>query len=60
MEEVEAKNRHTEIWERRKVLAFLRLKVNFFPLWLTELLKINFHCFTKYFFIAVTLDESVI
>ena len=26
-------------------LAFLRLTVNFLPLRLTEILKINFHCF---------------
>ena len=30
-----------------KILAFLRLTVNFFPLRLTEMLKINLHCFRK-------------
>ena len=30
-----------------KILAFLRLTVNFFPLRLTEILKINLHCFRK-------------
>ena len=30
-----------------KILAILRLTVNFFPLLLTEMLKINFHCFKK-------------
>lgn len=29
------------------ILAFLRLTVNFFPLRLTDLLKINFHCLKK-------------
>ena len=27
------------------ILAFLRLAVNYFPLRLTDVLKINFHCF---------------
>ena len=30
-----------------KMLDFLQLTVNFFPLWLTEILKINFHCLNK-------------
>ena len=30
-----------------KILVFLRLTVNFFPLRLKEMLKINFHCFKK-------------
>ena len=30
-----------------KILAFLRLTVNFFPLRLKEMLKINLHCFRK-------------
>ena len=29
------------------ILAFLRSTVNFFPLRLTDLLKINYHCFKK-------------
>ena len=29
------------------ILAFLRPTVNFFPLRLTDLLKINYHCFKK-------------
>ena len=30
-----------------KGLAFLRLSVNFFQLWLTKKLKINFFCFKE-------------
>ena len=40
-----------------KILAFLRLTVNLFPLRLTDVLKNNFHCVKKLkiFFIVVDI-----
>ena len=38
-----------------KVLTVLRLMVNFFPLWLTEMLKINFRRFKKLKIILISI-----
>ena len=36
-----------------KILAFLRLTANFFPLWLTEMLIIIFHFLKSYKLISI-------
>ena len=47
-----------------KILAFLRLSVNFFQLWLTKKLKINFFCVKEIninkpgFLILVSLKQN--